>query len=268
MTEAAWPACEAFTLLNALLYSKLLFTVIPYSSLLWTGFPHSNNKNASAHNWENSSGMSRGPGKDYLALLVHAMTNLVFSKRGANNLHQREAVIPERIVTQTQHSLKNLWCAPHLTPHTVGHWKPYAMRRYTVPTCIYIWSCRAFHVDSIISQYFPALEITGHWCVLWGLPCLWIKASGWKWRWFLFFFSFFCLCVGKYVLRTSKLCLLCVLEPLLRFYVSYRACTFERLRHPSPVSSYPWDNFASCKHCNRLATRQGCTLPFSQWQLG
>lgn len=51
-------------------------------------------------------------------------------------------------------------------------------------------------------------------------------------------------------------------------FMSYHARTFEWLRHPSPASSYPWDNFASCKQCNRLATCQGYTLPFSQWQLG
>lgn len=33
--------------------------------------------------------MSQGPGKDYMALMVHTMTDLLDFKSWANNLHQR-----------------------------------------------------------------------------------------------------------------------------------------------------------------------------------
>ncbi len=94
---------------------------------------------APVYSSENSSDFSQGPGRDYMARVIHTMTNPLFFRRGANR------VFPERLGTQRRSvSCERLLKCPSL--HL-----PYCSTLKTIH-CIPSRTGRAIHVDTIISR--------------------------------------------------------------------------------------------------------------------
>lgn len=76
--------------------------------------------------------LSQGPGRHYMALLIHTVTNPLLSRRGTNTFSsETDSVLHERL----------LKCPSLHLPHCV-----------TLKTihCIPSHTCKAFHVDTII----------------------------------------------------------------------------------------------------------------------